>query len=145
MFARSVLKFAVLGMVFSLATGWANVQAAGDKRAHNMVVQVVDNDAVRWKQTLGIVKNLKKDMGNDNLSVEIVVHGGGLKMALLESEVAKTIGEVQKEGVVFSACNASMKQQKVKENDLVDGVKVVPFGAKRIMERQEQGWTYLRM
>jgi len=139
------MKFAVLGIVFSLASGWANVQAAGDKKAHNMVVQVVDNDPIRWKQTLGIVKNLKKDMGNDNLGVEIVVHGGGLKMALLESDVAKMMADVQKDGVVFSACNASMKQQKVKENDLVDGVKVVPFGAKRIMERQEQGWTYLRM
>lgn len=145
MFMRSMLKAVTLVAAFGLVTGSAALQAASVKKAHNMVVQVVDNAPDRWAQTLSIVKNLKNDMGTDNLEIEIVAHGAGLKMIHMESELAKKVAEVQKQGVAFSACAASMKGQKLTEKDLLDGVKVVPFGAKRIMERQEQGWSYLRM
>jgi uncharacterized protein len=144
MLASSILKFAVFTMLFGLITS-GGLQAAEDKKPHNLVIHVVDQDPARWKQTLSIAKNLKNDMGKENLDVEIVSHGPGLKMIYLESEVANLVAEAQKQGVAFAACNATMKHQKVSEKDLLDNVKVVPFGAKRIMERQEQGWTYLRM
>mgnify|MGYP000566002369 CR=1 FL=1 len=144
MFTRLILKLTVLAMVFGVVTGCAGMQA-GDKKPHNIVIQVIDNDPGRWKQTLSIVKNLKKDMGKDNLAIEIVAHGGGINMILKESEVANLLADAQKDGVVLAACAASMKGQKVNEKDLFTGVSVVPFGAKEIMQKQEAGWSYLRM
>jgi len=144
MFKRLILNFAMLTTVLGLISGATALQAAGDKE-HNLIIQVVDNDPGRWKQTLSIAKNLKKDMGKENLEIEIVAHGGGLKMILQESEVANLLAEVQKEGVVLAACAATMKAQNVTDKDLVQGARVVPFGAKEIMAKQEAGWSYLRM
>lgn len=144
-FTNTLVRYAALVLAFALATGSAGLQAADNKKAHSLVVQVVDNDPGRWKQTLNIVKNLKKDMGKDNLDVEIVAHGGGLKMILMDTEVAGQLAEAQKDGVILAACAASMKGQKVTKKDLVDGVTIVPFGAKEIMQKQEAGWSYLRM
>lgn len=144
MLARSILKFVVLAMLFSLITS-GGLQAAEDKKPHNLVIQVVDTDLGKWKQTLSIVKNLKKDMGTENLDIEIVAHGGGLKMIMKDSEVANLLADAQKDGVVLAACAATMKGQNVTGSDLYQGVKVVPFGAKEIMQKQEAGWSYLRM
>jgi intracellular sulfur oxidation DsrE/DsrF family protein len=143
--ARSILKLAAPLMVLALATGCAGLQAPGDTMAHRMVFQVIDNDPGRWRQALNIARNLKKDMGKENVDIEIVAHGGGLKMVLMESEVATLMSAAQGDGVVLAACAATMKGQKVTDKDLHDGVKVVPFGAKEIMQKQEAGWSYLRM
>jgi len=144
-FANPLVKYAALALAFALAAGSAGLQAAGDKQTHNLIIQVVEQDTARWKQTLSIAKNLKKDMGKDNLAIEIVAHGAGLKMIMKESEVAGLLADAQKDGVILAACAASMKGQKVAASDLVDGVTVVPFGAKEIMQKQEAGWSYLRM
>lgn len=144
-FANTLVKHAALALALVLAVGSSGLQAAGDKKTHNLIVQVVDNDPGRWKQTLNIIKNLKADMGTDKLDVEIVAHGGGLKMVLMDSEVSNMLAQARKDGVVISACAASMKQQKISEKDLYVGVRTVPFGAKQIMLQQEAGWSYLRM
>jgi uncharacterized protein len=144
MLAKSILKITALAIVFGL-TASAGLQAADSKKAHNIVIQVVDNDPARWSQTLNIAKNLKKDMGAENLAIEIVSHGGGINMIRNDSKVADLLAEVQKEGVILAACAATMRRNQLTGKDLYPGVLVVPIGAKELMEKQEAGWTYIRM
>jgi intracellular sulfur oxidation DsrE/DsrF family protein len=141
---KSILKFVALVWISSLATGYTSVQA-DEKKTHNIVFQVLDEDPGRWKQVLSISKNVQQLLGRGNVEIEIVVHSGGLNMVLLESEVGNSITDAQNDGIVFAACAATMKRHKFTEKDLHQDVKVVPIGAVEIMQKQEAGWTYIRL
>jgi len=145
MFTKLFAKFALLALALGIVAGSPALHAAEARKAHNLIFQVIDNDPGRWKQALAISRNLIRDMGKDKVAIEIVVHGGGVNMARKDSEVAELLADAQKDGAVVAACAQSMKGQKVSKDDLHEGVRIVQFGAKQIMERQEAGWTYIRL
>jgi len=145
MFRTSMVRYGVVVLLLGLSLGSASLFAASTRASHNLLIQVIDDEPGRWKGALITARNLKKNMGRDNLNIEIVVHGGGINMILKNTEVASLLDEVQTEGVVLAACGATMNRLKVSSADLYKGINVVPFGAKEIMEKQEAGWSYLRM
>jgi intracellular sulfur oxidation DsrE/DsrF family protein len=75
---------------------------------------------------------------------EVVVFGPAVKFLTDDSEELPLIQKVQSEGIKVIACGRSMQTDNVKETDLADGVKVTPFGAVYIVNRQKQGWQYFR-
>lgn len=145
MFFKTFVKFAALAMVLTLATGSATLAVAAEKKAHNVVFHVTDNDPVKWNQALNNSANLQKATGKENINIEIVVNGPGLDMMKFDSVVANRMTEATANGVSLLACGATMKAAKVTEKDLHAGVKVVPGGVVEIMEKQEAGWTYIKI
>ena len=147
MIAKSIMKswVPVLAMLGCLITGFTSVQAAEQKQAHHMVFQVLDDDPVKWVHALGIAKNVQQYLGKDKVSIEIVVHGGGIYMLTRDSAVASSVTAAQKNGIVFAVCEHTMKRDNFTEKDLHTGVKLVPIGAVEIMQKQEAGWTYLKL
>ncbi|WP_263410685.1 DsrE family protein [Terriglobus tenax] len=75
--------------------------------------------------------------------VEILATGDGLKLIdknnALSSEVTQSIGK----DVSFVACHASMRANKVADNQLTTGVGIVPSGGREIAARKAEGWTVL--
>lgn len=75
--------------------------------------------------------------------VEILATGDGLKLIdknnALSSEVAQSIGK----DVSFVACHASMKANKMADNQLTTGVGIVPSGGREIAARKAEGWTVM--
>ncbi len=120
-------------------------QAADSGKKHRVVIHVTDNVAWKWNQALNNAGNLKKNLGKDNVQVEIVVNGPGLNMMKFDSTVGNRMETAMKNGIDLMACGATMKAMKVDKKDLYPGVKVVPGGVIEIMERQEEGWTYLKI
>ena len=47
-------------------------------------------------------------------------------------------------GVKVSACENTMRGQKLAKADMLDGIGYVPAGVVEIMQKQQQGWAYLR-
>lgn len=108
------------------------------------------------KQAVNIASNLPKQLGVDNVTVEVVAQGPGL--ALLTQGSPETAGiqslitqseDTMGGGTTFSACAATIKGIKKKtgkEPVLLEGVGVVHPGAiVRVMELQEQGCAYVRI
>jgi len=114
-------------------------------KKHHVAFHVTDNDPVKWNQVLNNAGNLQKNIGKDNIEIEVVANGPGLKMFLLESEVGERMGEALKNGINLKACGQTMKATKVSEKDLFPGVTTVPGGVIELMEKQEAGWTYLKI
>jgi intracellular sulfur oxidation DsrE/DsrF family protein len=137
-------KSAVIAMVLAFASGPAAMAADAGKK-HHAILHVTDNDPVKWNQALNNANNLQKALGKANVDVEIVVNGPGLEMMKFESPVGPRMGEAMKNGISLLACGATMKATKVTEKDLYQGVKVVPGGVVQILNRQEAGWTYIKI
>lgn len=111
---------------------------------HKMVIQVSDNDPAKWNLALNNAKNIQKDLGKDNVALEIVAFGPGIGMFKADSEVGNRVTEAAESGVAVLACQNTMRNQKLTKDDMLTSVGYVSAGVIEIMLKQEQGYAYLR-
>ena len=137
---------AILGLIAGLAGfGFAPAAlAAGQTTMQHAVIQVSDGDPHKWNLALNNAQNMQQALGKDNIQIEIVAYGPGLKMFKADSKIAPRINAALDANVQLSACGNTMKKMKVTKADLVGGVGVVPGGVIEIMKRQSEGWAYIR-
>ena len=96
--------------------------------------------------------NAKKyyDSKGEALQVEVVAYGPGITMLRQDNSPVKERIEQAKTavpGLALSMCNnAKMAAEKQEGHEItpLPGVKVVPAGIVRVVELQEQGWTYVK-
>jgi intracellular sulfur oxidation DsrE/DsrF family protein len=122
----------------SLAAGTATLPQ------NRVVMQVSDNDPAKWTLALNNARNLQSDLGAGNVEIEIVAYGPGIGMLKAESAVGNRIADALHAGVKVAACENTMRGQKLTKDDMLDGIGYVPAGVVEIMQRQQQGWAYLR-
>ena len=124
----------------------SNAQGTGTtgQKHHKIVIQVSDNDAAKWNLALNNAKNLQDDVGATNVDVEIVAYGPGIGMLKADAPVSNRVGDAVKGGVKVSACENTMRGQKLTKEDMNPAVGYVPSGAAEIMIKQSEGWAYLR-
>ena len=116
-------------------------------RHHKLVIQVSTDDLRVQQIALNNAVNLQKHYGMDNIDIEIVAYGPGLRMLTKNHTLASRISSLTYQDVKFSACGNTMHSIKEKTGfmpKLVEGVNVVHAGVARIIELQEQGYTYVR-
>lgn len=77
---------------------------------------------------------------------EVVLYSDSYEMVLKEkSTVAKEIEELTKNpNVSFVICQATMKRHKITQSDLISGVTFVPDGILEIVQKQAEGWGYIK-
>lgn len=139
----NTLLGALLGgamVIGALALPAATLAADKSKR----VIQVSENDPATWNLALNNAKNIQKDVGKDNVELEIVAFGPGINMLKMESEVAARVNEAVDSGVKVMACQNTMRNQKLNKEDMNAKIGYVPAGVVEIMQRQQQGYAYLR-
>lgn len=111
---------------------------------HKVIFQVSDNDPRKWNLALNNVKNVQDDLGKDNVEVELVAYGPGLPMLKLESEVSNHISDALAQGVKIMACENTMTNTKTTRADMLPNIGYVKAGVVELMEKQQQGWAYIR-
>ena len=109
-----------------------------------VVIQVSDNDPAKWNLALNNAKNMQADLGAANVEIEIVAYGPGIGMLKADSVVGNRIGEALGSGVKVAACENTMRGQKLQKADMLGGIAFVGAGVVEIMQKQQQGYAYLR-
>jgi intracellular sulfur oxidation DsrE/DsrF family protein len=147
----TIVRPVLIAGALLLANGLA--QAEG-KRC--VAIHVPQNDPAAFEQAVNIASNLPKQLGVDNVTVEVVAQGPGLKLLTDGSPQAERIQSLMAQsqdtlggGTTFSACAATIAgitKKTGKAPVLLEGVGVVHPGAVvRVMELQEQGCSYVRI
>lgn len=111
---------------------------------HKVIFQVSDNDPRKWNLALNNVQNVQEDLGRDNVEIELVAYGPGLPMLKLESEVSNRISDALARGVKIMACENTMTNTKTTRADMLPNIGYVKAGVVELMEKQQQGWAYIR-
>ncbi|HEY7905169.1 MAG TPA: DsrE family protein [Casimicrobiaceae bacterium] len=132
---------AAAACAFAIAT---TAVAADAAPANRIVVQVSDNDPGKWNLALNNAKNIQTDLGAGNVAIEIVAYGPGINMLKMDSPVAGRVDEALGAGVKVVACENTMRNAKLTKVDMMNNVGYVPAGVVEIMQKQQQGWAYLR-
>ena len=122
---------------------FATITQAQNNAAHKIIFQLVTGDTSSHKV-------LMKQFGNilsiaPDTKIEVVCHGPGIDMMMQEkSIVINKIKEFKEKGVVFNVCEFSLKERKVDKSKLIEQSTFVPAGILEIVEKQEQGWSYIK-
>jgi len=109
-----------------------------------VVMQVSDNDPAKWNLALNNAKNIQTDLGAANVDIELVAYGPGIGMLKADSVVGNRVDEALGAGVKVVACENTMRGAKLSKDDMLHGIGYVGAGVVEIMQRQQQGWAYLR-
>ena len=136
---RKVLALSALLLV-AAAPAFAQKPA----RKNQVVVQVSDNDPAKWNLALNNAANLQKDLGMDDVELEIVAYGPGIGMLKSDSPVAARIASALGNGIQVVACENTMAGQKLQKSDMLPNIGYVPAGVVELMKKQQQGWAYIR-
>ena len=128
-----------------LAVGMAPAQAQQPAGAKSkVVIQVSDGETAKWNLALNNAKNVQTDLGAANVDIEIVAYGPGIGMLKADSVVGARVDEALASGVKVVACENTMRGQKLTKPDMLGNVGYVSAGVVEIMQRQQQGWAYIR-
>lgn len=146
-------SFVVAFAIGLLAMAAAHAQ---DGKPHRIAIQVDQNDPAVMNLALNNAQNVVeyyRDKGED-VNVEIVAYGPGLNMRRADtSPVKDRIAQIASatatfpSKIVFSACNNTLKGMEKREGHaitIIPQAKIVPSGVVRIMQLEEQGWSYVR-
>jgi hypothetical protein len=135
----------------ALSIALASAALAVDGKTHRVALQVDQNDPAIMNLVLNNATNVieyYRGKGED-VDVEVVAYGPGMHMLRADtSPVADRIKRLKEMGKVqFSACNNTKQNMEKTEGhaiSIVPEATVVPAGVVRLMELQEQGWSYVR-
>lgn len=111
---------------------------------HKVIFQVSDNDPQKWNLALNNAKNVQQDLGAGNVDVEIVAYGPGIGMLKLDSPAGNRVGEALSKGVKVVACENTMTNMKLSRSDMLPSVGYVKAGVVELMQRQQEGYAYIR-
>jgi uncharacterized protein len=135
-----------------IGTSVKTTPAANQKATHRLAVQVDVNDPAVMNLALNNVSNVAQHYNQigQTVEIELVAFGPGLHMLRDDTSPVKarikSMGETLPQ-LTFSACGntqENMTRVEAKEIPLLPQANVVKSGVVRLMELQEQGWTYLR-
>ena len=149
--AATIRSLFVAVAVAILAMSGAHAETS---KPHRVVIQVDQNDPAVMNLALNNARNLLdyyRDK-NEDIEIEIVAYGPGLHMLREDtSPVKDRIKELSDVSfpskIVFSACNNTKEAMEKHEGHpitIIPQAGIVPAGVVRIIELQEQGYSYVK-
>jgi intracellular sulfur oxidation DsrE/DsrF family protein len=131
----------ILALGLLLAFSASSIAGTG-KEPDGVVVQANGGDVAAFKRALVLASNMHEVLKKTKF--EVVVYGPSVKFLNAFGDELPLIQKVQEEGIIVVACGRSLATEHMHEKDLASGVRVVQFGAVHIVERQKEGWQYIR-
>jgi intracellular sulfur oxidation DsrE/DsrF family protein len=128
------------------------VPAAAKDKEHRLILQVNSNDGAAMNLALNNAANVTqyyRDLG-EKVHIEVITFGPGLHMLRDDTSPVKARIEVMALStpeISFKACGntkASMHKAENKDIPIIPQAQVVKSGVVRVMELEEQGWTYVK-
>ena len=127
-------------------------RAIADGKMHRLVLQVNTNDPATMNLVLNNATNVAQyyqDLG-EKVQIEIVTFGPGLHMLRDDTSPVKArikAMTMSTPAVSFKACGNTQENMGKVENKsivIIPEASVVKSGVVRVIELQEQGWTYVK-
>lgn len=111
--------------------------------SYSIIFQLSSSDTLVHKALMRQIGNIRTVA--PQTKIEVVCHGPGLTMLQTDkSIVIKKLDEFAAAGVEFNACEFTMKEKKVKREELVASSGTVEAGIMEIVKKQSEGWFYIK-
>ena len=120
-----------------------NTSAAKTSNQHKVVIQLTSEDSL-------VHKSLMKQLNNiltaaPDTKIEVVCHGPGISMLVIDkTTVHDKIQQMKSKGVVFMACENTLKERNIPKEKIISEAGFVPSALVEIITKQEEGWSYIK-
>ena len=132
------LLFALL-----MLSGSTGLIAQDGARQHRIVMELTSGDTMVHKNLMKQFKNMKE--AAPTMQLEVVCHGPGMDMLMNDrSIVQEKIKEFAAKGIVFLACENTIRERNLDRSKVIPEAAYVQAGIIHIVERQEDGWSYIK-
>ena len=117
---------------------------AVNAQTHKVVIQLNTSDTLVWQGALKNISNLQTALGSST-QIELVAHGSGISILVDGKTTQKAkIAELAATGVLFKACENTIRERKIDRSAILPQVGTVPSGVAEVVIKQEAGWAYLK-
>jgi uncharacterized protein len=122
----------------------ATTNVFAQKKQHKIIFQFTNAyDTLQQKAFTKQLQNLTAHW--PTAKVEVVVYNNGIDYLMTaKSKHISAIKELKAKGVTFLVCENTMTQRKITKEELILEAGIVPAGIAEIVEKQEQGWSYIK-
>jgi intracellular sulfur oxidation DsrE/DsrF family protein len=125
---------------------------AAEPKQHRLILQVNTNDAAAMNLALNNATNVAQyyQKAGEPVKIEVVAFGPGLNMLRDDTSPVKARIEtmaLSTPEVSFKACGITrenMRKAEDKDIPIIPQAEVVPSGVVRVMQLEEQGWSYVK-
>ena len=144
------MAYRLVAMLFALGLCFTSVQVSAAEKSFaetKVVLQISDNDPFKQTLVLNVANNLITHYGPDQVDVEIVAFGPGLRLLFAENDNKGRIQSLADNGVRFAACGNTIRNMgKIlgEEPVLNKSATVVPGGVVRILDLEKQGYKLIK-
>ncbi len=122
----------------------ALISFAANAQTHKVVLQLNTSDTLVWHGALKNISNLQTALG-PNTQIELVAHGSGIGILIDGKTTQKAkIAELAASGVLFKACENTIRERKIDRSTILTQAGTVPSGVAEVVLKQEAGWAYLK-
>lgn len=134
---KKLIPFLILFFTLTIST----IYAQG--KDHKVVFQFTLADSMQQKAFINQLKNLRKHW--PDAQIEVVAYNQGIDFLMTKrTRHHDIIAELKSKGVRFVVCQNTMNQRNIKADELIPEAEIVPAGIAEIVEKQEQGWSYIK-
>ena len=132
-----------LFLVFMLFVITGSVVAQKKSNQHRVVIQLTSEDTL-------VHKSLMKQLNNiltaaPDTKIEVVCHGPGINILIIDKTIIQDkIQQMKKKGVIFMACNNTLKERNIAKERIIPEAGFVPSALVEIITKQEEGWSYIK-
>jgi uncharacterized protein len=125
---------------------------AAEPKQHRLILQVNTNDAAAMNLALNNATNVAQyfQKAGEPVKIEVIAFGPGLNMFRDDTSPVKARIEtmaLSTPEVSFKACGITrenMRKAEDKDIPIIPQAEVVPSGVVRVMQLEEQGWSYVK-
>lgn len=113
---------------------------------YRLLLQVSEDSVDKLNLALNNAKNAQMAFGPENIEIEIVIFGGGVNTLKYYAPIpiADKVKEAKYAGVRIVACDNTMRALKLRPSDMLPEVRYVESGVAELVEKQTEGWAYVR-
>ncbi|HQU03116.1 MAG TPA: hypothetical protein PLT25_00215 [Acidocella sp.] len=122
-------------------------QASAPFATQHLLLQLSDDTMAKQKLVISVANSILKDYGPDNVSIDVVAFGPGVKILYADSPERVAVDSLVAQGVRFDICMNTINtitRDTGHTPALNPNAKPVPYGVGRIMELVEQGYILVR-
>jgi uncharacterized protein len=120
-----------------------SVIVCGQQKSHKIIYDINSADTTVQSTIFRQFNNILTVA--PDAQIEIVFHGQSITGLVKDkSFFAEKVKAAQQKGVVFAACNNSLKRFKIDPSLVLPGVIVVPVAILELSGKQQEGWSYIK-
>ncbi len=109
------------------------------------VFHINSGEASKQSELLGNIQNLIDDETVEVGDIAVIINSNAIDIVEEGSEASKIIEEFLSKDVEFNACSNSLENREIREEDVIDGVKIVSSGVGRLNQLEGEGFNYVKI